>query len=476
MDIGHLAPELALVVGAVVVILVAAFTSRDHQWITLPIAAVAVLASAASSVALAIGADQQLSFDRAWALDGVTQGAELIIAAVTLACLALSVDWFRTDPRRGELPAVLLFSAAGAMVLAGAADTMEIVVGMLLVSVTGYTLAAYHRASPAAVEAGIRYFLVGALTNAVLLIGVVILYGIAGTTNLAATAQVLADGADPVALVAVVVCLAVGLGFEIGAVPAHVWVPDVAQGSPAPAAAFLTVAPKIGALVALGRVLHTIPDEVVAWRPMVAVLAAVTMTLGNLLALWQDDLRRLLGWSAVSQAGYALMAIVVIDRTDLAMASLIVFLAGYAAANTAGFAVVTHLRGRTTIEGYRGLGRTRPLVAAALVVALLSLVGIPPLGGFVGKLTLFSAAIDGGYAWLALLAVINTVISLFYYLRVLGPLYFDEADDQDRITETPAVLGVWSGRTVAAATAAVIGVGLVAQPLLSALEGARLLP
>lgn len=447
MDVGHLAPEIALVLGAV-----------------------AVVTSAGISISLARGADQQLSFDRAWALDGATQGAELIICGVTLTCLLLSAEWFRTDPRRGEYPAVMLFSAAGAMVLAGAADTMEIVVGMLLVSVTGYTLAAYHRASPAAVEAGMRYFLIGALTNAVLLIGVVILYGSTGTTNLADTASALAAGADQVAMVAVVVCLAVGLGFEIGAVPAHVWVPDVAQGSPAPSAAFLTVVPKVGALVALARVLHVLPEDVVAWRPLIAVLAAATMTLGNLLALWQDDLRRMLGWSSVSQAGYALMAVAVIDRADMALPSLIIFLAAYATATTAAFAVVTELRGRTALADYRGLGSTHPWLAVALVVSLLSLVGIPPLGGFLGKLTLFTATIDGGYAWLAALAVANTVASLFYYLRVIAPLSFDIAP------RPAAVLGQWAAGAVALATIATVLLGLVAGPLLAALDGALLLP
>ncbi|MGI8937619.1 MAG: NADH-quinone oxidoreductase subunit N [Iamia sp.] len=470
MDVGHLAPEIALVLGAVVVVLVASFTRRDHQWITTPVASLAVVASAGISIGLARGADQQLSFDRAWALDGATQGAELIICGVTLTCLLLSVEWFRTDPRRGEYPAVMLFSAAGAMVLAGAADTMEIVVGMLLVSVTGYTLAAYHRASPAAVEAGMRYFLIGALTNAVLLIGVVILYGSTGTTNLADTATALAAGADPVAMVAVVVCLVVGLGFEIGAVPAHVWVPDVAQASPAPSAAFLTVVPKVGALVALARVLQVLPEDVVAWRPLIAVLAAATMTVGNLLALWQDDLRRMLGWSSVSQAGYALMAVVVIDRADMALPSLMIFLAAYAAATTAGFAVVTELRGRTALADYRGLGASHPWLAVALIVSLLSLVGIPPLGGFVGKLTLFTATIDGGYGWLAALAVANTVASLFYYLRVIAPMAFDTS------SRRVPVLGRWAVGAVAVATAATVAVGLLAGPLLAALDGALLLP
>jgi NADH-quinone oxidoreductase subunit N len=197
------------------------------------------------------------------------------------------------------------------------------------------------------------------------------------------------------------------------------------------------------------------------------------MTLGNLAALWQDDLRRLLGWSSVSQAGYALMAVVVLDRSPLAPGALVYFLAGYAAANVAAFGVVVALRGRTRLDHYRALAAGRPALVAVLVVALLSLVGIPPLAGFVGKLTLFTAAIDGGFGWLAVLAVANTVASLFYYLRVVGPMYFDDAAAAD--APTP-VLGAWGTTATVTAGLATVAVGLAAGPLLGALETARLLP
>jgi NADH-quinone oxidoreductase subunit N len=473
MDVGHLGPELTLVIGAVAALLTAVFAPRGAQWVTTPVALAATAVSAAWTVRLAVTTPQTLSFERAWALDRVTQGAELIIVAVTALTLLLAHEWMRTDPRAGEYPAVVLFSATGAMALAGAADTMEVVVGMLLVSVTGYTLAAYHRQSPASVEAGMKYFLIGALTNSLLLIGVIILFGAAGTTNLADTAQILALPPEAsVALVAAVVTIAVGLAFEVGAVPAHAWLPDVSQAAPVPSAAFLTVAPKVGAVVALGRVLHVLPAVDGGWRALVAVLAAATMTLGNLAALWQTDLRRLIGWSSVSQAGYALIAVVVIGRSEMALPALVFFLAGYAVANVAAFAVVAELRGRTRLDDYRGLASQRPALATVLVVALLSLVGIPPLAGFVGKLTLFTAAIDAGYAWLALLAVANTVASLFYYLRVLGPLYFDEAPAPEPV----AVLGRWAGVAAVAAGGAVVAVGLAAGPLLSALAEAQMLP
>jgi NADH-quinone oxidoreductase subunit N len=474
MNIGHLGPELALVIGAIVVVLTAVFVPRRTQWVTWPIALAATGISAGFTIRLAQTTAQQLTFEGAWALDRATQGAELIIVTVTALVLLLGHEWMRTDPRAGEYPAVVLFAATGAMALAGAADTMEIVVGMLLVSAAGYTLAAYHRGSPASVEAGMKYFLIGALTNSVLLIGVVLLYGLAGTTNVGETATVLEVApASRVVLVAVVVAIGVGLAFEIGAAPAHPWVPDVAQGAPAPSAAFLTVAPKIGAVVALARVFDVLPAAS-GWRTFVVVLAAVTMTLGNLAALWQTDLRRLLGWSSVSQAGYALMAVVVIGRSDMAVPALMYFLAGYAVANTAAFGVVTELRGRTRIEDYRAIASARPLLSAVLAVALLSLVGIPPLAGFVGKLTLFTVVIDAGYGWLAAIAVANTVVSLYYYLRVIASMYL--ADDTAVATPAPSVLGRWARLATLVAGASVLGVGLAAEPLLDALSTARLLP
>jgi NADH-quinone oxidoreductase subunit N len=266
------------------------------------------------------------------------------------------------------------------------------------------------------------------------------------------------------------VLVLVGLAFKIGAFPAHSWVPDVAQGSPAPAAAFLTVAPKIGGLVALARLLSVVPVGAFDWRPVAAVASALTMTIGNLSALWQQDLRRLLGWSSVSQAGYALMAIATLGQSDDAARALVYFVAAYAVAQMTAFAVVVELRGRTAIDDYRGLATRRPWLAAALTVALLSFVGIPPTAGFAGKLLLFSAAIDGGYSWLAAVAVANTVVSLVYYLRVIVPM------DLGETTRTVAVLGTWSAVAVAIAGALVLVLGIGAQPVLDAMGAARLLP
>ncbi|MDX1621264.1 MAG: proton-conducting transporter membrane subunit, partial [Nitriliruptorales bacterium] len=237
-----------------------------------------------------------------------------------------------------------------------------------------------------------------------------------------------------------------------------------------PVTGFLTVVPKIGALVGLMRILSLVPEGEAGWRPLVAVLALLTMTLGNLAALWQTDVRRLLGWSSVSQSGYGLMAVVAIGRSDDAIPALVAFLVAYAVANLAAFGVVVELRGRTAIEDYHGLAHERPWLAAAMAVALLSLVGIPPLAGFVAKLELFTATIDAGYGWLAFAAVVNTVVSLFYYLRVIGPAYLQPAPDR------VPVLGRWAGSSVAIATAGVVVLGLGAAAILGPLTSAVLLP
>jgi NADH-quinone oxidoreductase subunit N len=421
MPVGHVVPEIVLVVGAGLSLVYAVFAPRRLQWVGAPLALITIAVAAALTADLLRAAPQQLTFSGTWALDGAAAWAKQIVLVATAVVVVMSPEWFRRDPRHGEYYPLLLLSALGAIVIAAAADTLELTVGVLLSSVTGYALAGYHRRSQLSVEAGIKYFLIGALTNTLLAVGVVLLFGVVGSTLYDALRSGLPVDADPAAVLPAVGFLAVGLAYKLGAVPAHAWVPDVAQGAPAPVAGLLTTVPKVGALVAIARVFAVLPPDQVGWRPLAALLAAVTMTLGNLAAVWQDDLRRLLGWSAVSQSGYGLMAVVAVGRTGLAVPALLYFLLAYALANLTAFAVVTELRGRTRLDDYPGLARGRPLLAAALAVSFLSLVGIPPLAGFAAKLTLFAAAIDAGYAWLAALAVVNTVVSLFYYLRVLGP-------------------------------------------------------
>lgn len=459
-------PELVLLGGGIVVLLFALFAPRRLQFVGALLALATALGSGIATVSM-FDAYQELTLFGSYSVDDVALWSKLIILVVTILVIAMSVPWFARDPRHGEYYTLLLFSALGAILLAGATDLMEFVMALVLSSATGYVLVAYHRRSKLSSEAAIKYFLIAALTSAAMLFGIALIFGLGGSTTLSVLRDEL-SGSSP-ALLAGVALIVTAFAFKMGAVPAHAWMPDVAEGAPAPVAAFLTTAPKVGALVGLGRLVSVLPDDI-GWRPLVALLAAATMTLGNLACLWQEDVRRLLGWSAVSQTGYALMALATLGRSELDVPSLLFFLLAYVLANLAAFGVVVELRGRTDRMSYAGLARARPLLAMCLVVAFLSMIGIPPLAGFAGKLALFTASIEANYGWLAAVAAVNTVVSIFYYARVLGPAYFE-----DRTIPVP-VLGRWAATATYAATGGVILLGVAAEPLLSRFDAATLLP
>jgi NADH-quinone oxidoreductase subunit N len=465
-SLGDVVPELTLLGGGILILLFASFAPREAQAGAALLALVSSVASGVATVAMFDGAQSPTFFDT-YAADDVALWSKLIILAATITVIALSIPWFARDPRHGEYYTLLLFSSLGAVLLAGATDLMEIVMAIELSSATSYVLVAYHRRSKLASEAAMKYFLIAALTTSAMLLGVALLYGLAGTTTLSGLRDGLPD--DAAALVVGAALIVTALAFKMGSVPAHAWMPDVAQGAPAPVAAFVTTVPKVGALIALARLVSVLPVTL-GWRPLVALLAAATMTLGNLAALWQEDVRRLLGWSAVSQTGYALMALTALGRSDLAIPALMYFLVAYVLANIAAFAVVVELRGRTDRMAYAGLARAHPLLALSLVIAFLSLIGIPPLVGFGGKLAVFTAAIEAGYEWLAIVAAINTVVSIFYYARVMAPAYFDD------VTAPVPVLGQWAVSATYSLTIAVIVAGIAAEPLFNGLRAALLLP
>lgn len=414
-----LLPEILLFLGGLTALLGGSFLPRERQWLTRIVAAVALLASGVAA-ALGLPGPAQSAFDGTFAVDTATGVARIVAAAGTLIVLALASDEITGSPRESETYALLLFSTTGVLVLAGAADLLVLSVGFLLASVPLYGLIGLAR-SPRAAEAAMKTYLMGALFGILLLLGVTVLYGLTGTTLYGELTSPL--GQAPAGAVAVgVVGVLAGLMFKAGGVPGHFWVPDAAQGAGGAVAAFLTTVPKIGALVAIYRLVDALP-ETLRWGLLVAVLAVASMTIGNLAAYWQDDPRRLLGWSTVSQVGYLLVPVAVAGRSDLALPSLLVYLAGYTVTNLAAFAVTTALPDRRALASYRGLSRSHPWLAAALLVALLGLVGTPPTVVFAGKLTTTAAAWDGGAAWLAVVVFVNTVASLFYYLRWIAPVY-----------------------------------------------------
>ena len=452
-------PEISLLAGAVVSLLAGSFLPRTRQWVARVVTA-ASLVVAGAAAALALPGPARMVF-QSFTVDRTTGVVRLVVVAATLLVVCLGIDEIGGTARESETYTLLLLSALGAVVMAATSDLAVLAVAYLLASVPLYGLIGLPRTKEAA-EAALKAYLLGALFNIVLLLGSAILFGVGRGTGYPQLAQGLAI-APQAAVVAGLVGVLGGLLFKAGGVPAHFWVPDAAQGAGTTAAAFLTTVPKIGALVAFYRLARVVPGSV-DWPLLVAVLAAITMTLGNLAALAQSDARRLLGWSTVSQVGYLLLPLAVVGRTSAALPSLLAYLGGYAVTNLTAFAVLAAVPRRRSLEDFRGLSREHPWLTGALLVALLSLVGTPPTAVFVGKLSVFTAAWDGGSAWLVVVAAVDTVASLFYYLRWIAPAFRpgDAAGQRAR---------PWAQGAAVAAAACTLGLGLGAGALFAVVGG-----
>ncbi len=457
-----LLPEICLLAGAVVTLLAGSFLPRERQWVARLIAATALFGSAVTA-ATALTDPVRTVYGGTFAVDTATGAVRLVVTSATLLVIGLGVDELAGTRRESESYVLLLLGALGASVMGSTTDLLVLVIAFLLGSIPLYGLIGMLR-SPGAAEAALKTYLLGALSGILLLLGTTVLYGLGGATAYADLAPGLA-GAPAAALAVGLLGVLAGLLFKAGAVPGHFWVPDAAQAAGTPAAAFLTTVPKIGALVAIHRLVTVLPASIDG-PLLVAVLAAVTMTLGNLAAFTQTDVRRLLGWSTVSQVGYLLMPVAVASGSAAALPALLLYLGAYAVTNLAAFAVVAAVPDRRTLEDFRGLAASSPWLAGALLVALLSLVGTPPTAVFVGKLTVFTAAWDGGLVWLVVVAALNSVASLFYYLRWIAPAFRrggPEAEP-DRSRTSASVAAVL-------AAACVLGLGLAAGAVLPLLDG-----
>lgn len=454
-------PEVMLAASAVFGLLIGAWLPRHRQWLTGALAAAACTAGIAAAAVAAAGPDLT-AFGDSFTVDPVTGASRIIILVGTLLVLALAVGPLHAHPRETEFYVLLQLAALGALMLAGAQDLLLLAAGYLLASVPAYALAGFRK-DAAGTEAALKYYVVGALLGVVMLAGITVLLAAGRATMYPMLRAELPMSASGLVMTGTVALVA-GVLFKIGGVPAHFWVPDAVQGSAPPVAAFLTTVPKIGALAALYR-LAAVPlsETTIPWPELVAVVSAASMTLGNLAAFFQQDVKRLLAYSTISQVGYLLMPIAVVGATDLDQQALLFYLAAYTVTNLGAFAVVCALPEAYTIEEYRGLARERPALIASLVICLLGLVGTPPTAVFLGKLQVFSAALDGGYAWLAVLAAVNTVASLFYYLRWIAPTLSPRAP-------RPAIAGSRAAEGVAYLAAAVsIALGVLANPVLEVL-------
>lgn len=463
-----LLPEILLFAGGLCALMAGSFTARDRQWITRVIAASALVASIVVS-AVALGGPPQAAFDGTYAIDTATGAARITAALGALLVLGVAGDELAGSARESETYALVLFATTGTIMLAGARDLLVLVVAFLLASIPLYGLIGLSR-TPRGAEAAMKAYLMGALFGIILLLGVTLLYGITGSTMHTDLAHRL-PSAPPAAVAAGLLAVLTGLMFEAGGVPAHFWVPDAAQGANGTVATFLTTVPKIGAMIAVYRLVIVLPDSV-NWPLLVGLLAVASMTLANLAAFFQDDPRRLLGWSTVSQVGFLLVPVAAATRSDLALPSLLLYLAGYTVTNIAAFAITTALPQKRKLTDYRGLSRSRPWLAGALLVALLGLVGTPPTALFVGKLTTATAAWDAGMPWLTVAVLVNSLISLFYYLRWIIPVF--SPAPAPRPDEHCTRARGWSSATAIVAAILSVAFGLGGGLLWSVVSGALL--
>ncbi|EKF73221.1 MULTISPECIES: NADH-quinone oxidoreductase subunit N [Alcanivoracaceae] len=410
-DLALLIPEIAVLLTAV-----GALIAEMLRWPRVALAVAIVGLFIATGLTLSMLGTDAAVFGGSFRIDTLSIWAKLILLPATVLSLLLARVDVRGTVREGTVYSLLCFATFGALVLAGSGDMMFLVLGVLLTSLASFALVAYPDDDPAT-EAAMKYFVFGSVTGAVMVFGLSYWFGAAGSTLLSDLAR--AD-AMPLAAILGLVTAIVGLGYKASLVPFHFWVPDAYQGGPLSIAAYLSVVPKVGALFALTQVLRDLPLES-GWTAVIAGLAVLSMTYGYLAALAQDNVVRLLAYSSIAQSGYFLLGILAVGSSSLALPSIILFAAAYAAMNLGAFAIVAMV-GRTLTD-FNGLGRNRPLMGIAMVLFLLSLVGIPPLAGFVGKFLIFAAAIDAQFTWLAVVGIVNSVLSLAVYLRIIVPMY-----------------------------------------------------
>jgi NADH-quinone oxidoreductase subunit N len=408
-------PELLLLLGAIAGLLVGLWSPQQHQGRVRVLAVAACLGSVAVAVP-ALGGPAERVFEGLWVIDTTTGIVRITVGLAVAVAVWLASASLAGHPRETEAYVLMLLGGIGTTALAASGDLLLLVAAYLLASIPLYALAGFAK-DARGTEATLKYYLMGALTAALMMMGVASLMLAGGSSNYADLARLL-PGA-PAGLLAVgVLGVIAGVAFKAGAVPLHFWVPDVTAGTIPPMAAYITTVPKLGAVAAAFRLLAepfaAVPLDVPL---LVAAIAALSMTLGNLAAFSQTEVLRLLAYSTVSQVGYLFMVVAVAGRSDLAVPALAIYLAGYAVTNLGAFAAAAAVpQARTISEWASAVGQRRSLVVS-LVVCLLGLVGTPPTAVFVGKLAVFAATWDGALVWLVVLAAANTVASLFYYLR-----------------------------------------------------------
>jgi NADH-quinone oxidoreductase subunit N len=470
-------PQFAVLLAAAAVLLVDALV--PHQRRLLPYVALLGLGvSPIWTTTWVARDDYQTALSGTLALDQYSVFFYYLFVGITATVVLASIDWVNREGRgQGEYYALILTTCSGLMFLSAARDLITIFLALELSSIPQYILAGWGKDARSS-EAGLKYLLLGAIASSLLLYGMALLYGLTGSTFLVEIGQSIQAGgeASRSLLVLAMVLLIAGFGFKMAVVPFQMWVPDVYQGAPTPVAAFLSVGSKAAGFAVITRIFFEafgakfLSDD---WSMMFAVLAAVTMTVGNLAAIVQTDIKRMLGYSSVAQAGNFLVGLAAISvagsEFTLGASGVLLFLAAYAFTNLGAFIAIIAISqkiGSDQISDYAGMWKRSPFLTVALAFCLVSLTGIPPTAGFWAKMYIFNAGIRADLAWLVIIGVLNSVVSAYYYLSVVRQMFLGQGDGPG-IRTTPSI-----GLSLGVATAGVFVFGVLPMPLISAAKDA----
>ena len=460
-------PQTVLILFALLIMMVDAFGSgatEEHAGAkgALPWIAIVGIVSAGAATAWAWG-KTPVSFQGQAINDHFALSINLVVLLAALLAVLFSTSYIQKVNRQiGEYYALILLCTVGMMLMGAATDLIVLFVALEIFSLALYILTGLHRANPRSTEAAMKYFLLGAFASAFFVYGAALLYGATGATQYDAIAFIVSNGqADPYLLYAGIGLLIVGFGFKVSLVPFHMWTPDVYQGAPTPVTAFMSAGTKAAAFAGLARLLVlALPAAQPQWGWILAIFATLTMILGNLAAVRQQSLKRMLAYSTIAHAGYILAALVpgTVEGADAAL----FYLFTYAFMNMGAFAIIMTLEekvGEDALqENARGLNQRAPLLAFLMAVFMFSLSGMPPLAGFFGKFFVFRAAVNGGWAWLAVVGMITSAIAAYYYLRVVVAMYFEKPSAEREATVPHTWPALQIGLAIAAAFTIVVGI------------------
>ena len=422
-------PEIVLSLGALILLMVAAFAGdRAARLSTTLAVGILVIAILVTPGVFGVGG---IGFDGLFIADSFAAFSKILIYVAAAVALLAAGGWFGRDGTyRTEFPVLILLSSVGMGMMVSAGDLMTLYVGLELQSLAAYVLASFQRKDTRSAEAGLKYFVLGALASGILLYGVSLLYGFTGSTLFGEVAAAVGrDGVSTGELFGIVFLLA-GLAFKISAVPFHMWTPDVYEGAPTPVTAFFASAPKVAAIALLARVaVEALGPATFEWRQIIIFSAIASMVLGAVAAINQRNIKRLLAYSSINNVGFALIGLAA--ATQEGIAALLFYMVVYVVMTLGSFICVLRMRdedGRPveTIASMAGLSRTRPGLALAFAIFMFSLAGIPPLFGFWPKFLVFNAAVDAGLTWLAVVGIVTSVIGAYYYLMIIKTMYLDE--------------------------------------------------